>query len=132
MLKKEASVGAALSGTISSATAQGYLPQYRGSAAASLAPSVMNLQHTDSDSSEVTGPKRDVKRFPVAAPVMATSPLPENRPFTSEQVPRAASHPDAESYTRYLATKDENSKQIIEHGWNSNTTGRGPISGSDW
>ncbi|KUJ22947.1 uncharacterized protein LY89DRAFT_162151 [Mollisia scopiformis] len=132
ILKKEAPmVGSALSGTISSATAQGYLPPYRGSAAASLAPAVMNMQHTDSDG-ENGGSKRDSKHFSGPAQAMATSFLPENRPFNSERIPRAAPTSEAESYMRYLTTKEENDKRIIEQGWNANTTGVGPITGSDW
>ncbi|KAE8453154.1 hypothetical protein EG329_011221 [Mollisiaceae sp. DMI_Dod_QoI] len=134
ILKNEPSmVGSALSGTISSATAQGYLPPYRGSAAASLTPTAMNLQHPTLDVENI-GSKHDAaKPFSSPTPAIATSFLSENRPFNSERFPRATVPPnDAEAYMRYLALKDENNKQIFEQGWNPETTGTGSVSGSNW
>lgn len=125
--------GSALSGTVSSATAQGYLPLYFGSAAASLTPSATNLQYSDTDGEHI-GSKRDsAKSVTGPAPGMASIFLPENRPFNSERYQRAVPlATSAEGYMRYLSNKDENDKQIIEQGWNANTTGTGPITGSDW
>jgi hypothetical protein len=133
ILKKEAPmVGSALSGTVSSATAQGYLPPYFGSAAASLTPSAMNKQYLDTDG-EHTGTKRDPSKNVTSLSGMATSFLPENRPFNSERYHRAISPATtAEGYMRYLSDKDEKDKQIVESGWNANTTGIGPVSGPDW
>ena len=39
-------VGTAVSGSVSPAVAQGYLPQYRGSAVASLAPAMLNVDNS--------------------------------------------------------------------------------------
>lgn len=124
-------VGSALSGTISSATAQGYLPPYRGSAAASLNPAAMNLQHRGSDG-EGVGLKAN-KQFSGHSSTMASSYLPENRPFNAGRFLRAVPPTtSAEGYMGFTATKEEEDKTVTEAGWNPNTTSRGPITGSDW
>lgn len=123
----------ALSGTVSSATAQGYLPQYRGAAAASLAPSAFNITAFDRDSESLTM-KQDQSHGNV--PLVAANFLPENRPLNRDRSPQPIRpSPDtmgAEGYMRYLSQKAEEDKKIIEQGWNSNTTATGPVMGSDW
>lgn len=118
-------VGSALSATVSSATAQGYLPAYTGSAAASLYPSTSNLRQSAA-TSDYVGSKRDSRYVSGNVPVMTTNSLPENRPFNS------SAPTSAESYMRHISSKDRSDRLIVEQGWNSKTTGTGPISGSDW
>ncbi|KAF8862169.1 hypothetical protein BDZ45DRAFT_799288 [Acephala macrosclerotiorum] len=132
ILKNDAPmVGSALSGTISSATAQGYLPPYRGSAAASFTPTVMNSQNPGLGADNM-GAKHGGKLFTGPAPAMAF--LSENVPFNSERYPRSIIPPqNAEAYMRYLALKkNEDNKQVGEQGWNANTTGTGSVNGSNW
>lgn len=125
-------VGSALSGTISSATAQGYLPPYRGSAAASFTPAVKSSQNPGFGI-ENMGSKHEGKHFAGQVPAMASSFLSENVPFKPERYPRPIIPPqNAEAYMRYLALKDDDDKQVGEQGWNANTTGTGPVNGSDW
>lgn len=133
MLKNETPmVGSALSGTISSATAQGYLPPYRGSAAASFNPAVMNSHNPGLGADNIVS-KPDGKHFAVQPSAITTGFHFENVPLNSERYPRAIIPPNnAEAYMRYLALKDENNKQVVEQGWNANTSGAGPIKGSDW
>jgi hypothetical protein len=97
----------ALSGAISSATAQGYLPQYRGSAAASLAPAIVNFTTGERDG-ERTMAKADVTHDSATgvAPSHAANFLPENRPFSRNRLQRPTLPPAenmrAEEYMRYL------------------------------
>ena len=136
----------AVSGSISSATAQGYLPSHRGSAAASLAPTIFNtltmLERKD-ESGTLTIDHIKINadgKFEVStegvAPLIAANFLPENRPLDRDR-PRRPVHASvetlgAEGYLRYLTQKAEGDKKIAEEGWNSNTTGTGPVMGSDW
>jgi len=107
----------ALSGMVSSTTAQGYLPIYRGSAAASLSPT------NGSDG---------------ALSHISVNLLPENRPLTLEDQPHVSKKKNspetmgAEAYMRYLSNKADSDQKIIESGWNANTDATGPVMGSDW
>jgi len=60
----------------------------------------------------------------------------ENRPLNRDRAPRSTRNsPDpvgAEEYMRYLTRKADEDQKIIEQGWNANTTGTGPVMGSDW
>lgn len=121
-------VAPALSGTISATTAQGYLPQYRGAAAASLAPSALSVTADDR-----TGERSSMKPEPLNGfgPLLAANLLPENRPLNRAVRPS----PDfvgAEGYMRYLSQKANEDKKIVEQGWNAKTTATGPVMGSDW
>lgn len=120
----------ALSGTVSSATAQGYLPQYPGAAAASLAPSAFNITAQDDR------PTTKLEQPFGIAPLIASNFLPENRPLNRERSPRpvrpSSDTMGAEGYMRYISQKDDQDKKILEQGWNANTTATGPVMGSDW
>jgi hypothetical protein len=127
-------VAPALSGAVSSATAQGYLPLYRGAAAASLAPAALG---------GTAGIERDRERLTMkvdqangTVPLVVSSFLAENRPLNGDRSPRLTRpSPDtmgAEGYMRYLSQKADEDQKIIEQGWNSNTTATGPVMGSDW
>jgi hypothetical protein len=117
----------ALSGMVSSATAQGYLPQYHGAAAASLAPAAFNIPTTERNS-ERNGMKMDVSSG--IAPLIAANFLPENRPLNRDRP--APDNLGAEGYMRYISQKADEDQKIIEQGWNANTTATGPVMGSDW
>lgn len=122
----------ALSGRVSSATAQGYLPNYRGAAAASLAPAAFNVTATERNS-ERQGMKMNLPNGDsplVVAPLIAANFLPENRPINRDR--RSPDTMDAEGYTRYISQKADEDRKIIEQGWNANTTATGPVMGSDW
>lgn len=132
MLKNTAQVAQAVSGTVSSTTAQGYLPQYHGSAAASLAPAITNIATSDRESERITNKTQSTG----VAPLIAANFLPENRPLNRDRTPRPI-RPSPETmgagaYMRYVAQKAEADKKVIEQGWNANTTGMGPVMGSDW
>jgi hypothetical protein len=130
-------VGLALSGTISSATAQGYLPQYRGSAAASLAPAMVNLPAGDRDDERsLAKPELTHDSAVSFAPANAANFLPENRPLTRNRLHRPTPPPaesrGAEGYMRYLSQKNEIDKKGPEKKWNTDEPGTGPVSGPDW
>ena len=115
----------ALSGMVSSTTAHGYLPVYRGSAAASLTPTMAD--HKINSTNTSNGIPHHV----------AASPLPENRPLNvdgrSGVLEQASSESmGAEAYMRYLSNKANNEQKIIDPGWNANTNATGPVMGSDW
>lgn len=108
--------GIPLSGTISSATAQGYLPMYRGAAAASL------------DGGKVSGH--------AGTSIMAANYQSENRPIKQDRYQRNAPQSfepmSAEDFVRSVAKKEAD-KKIVAQGWNSATTGVGPVpSGAEW
>jgi hypothetical protein len=117
--------GFAVSGTISSATAAGYLPQYRGSAAASLAPTISNVVA-----------QRDMEGI-IAKPQLlresSTSSTfsEENRPF-NYSVDSESLSTGAEGYLRSLARRVDDDKKIIEKSWNSNSSGLGTGLALDW
>jgi hypothetical protein len=126
--------GTAVSGTVSSATAQGYLPQYRGSAAASLAPTILNIG-AERDVDQATTKVEPWKESNITGPLVVSSILSENHPLKRERSHRAIRpSPDggAEAYLRFLSPKPEQNETIIEQGWNANTTATGPVMGSDW
>ena len=147
MLRNAAATMAApaLSGAVSSATAQGYLPQYRGSAAASLAPTMITMNALERED-ENSAMKADQVKASVdnsikvsmegAVPLIAANFLPENRPINRDRPHRpilaSVESMGAEGYMRYLAQKAENDKKVVGQGWNPNTTGTGPVMGSDW
>merc|ERR1712093_172729 len=110
MLKNEGRAGTPLMGTVSSATAQGFLPQYRGSAVASLAPAEFVPYKSASSKS--------------------TNSQAENRPVNQDKYERnGVSAPQtAEEYLRQISEQlQETEKSTIDQGWNSNTTRTGPV-----
>jgi hypothetical protein len=123
--------------TVSSATAQGYLPQYRGSAAASLVPAMLSNYSPGRDGEyaslklEQPGHSGDG-----TVTVPGSDFLTENRPLHWDPSPHAirpaSDTPRAEQYMRYLAQKADQDKRAIEHGWNAATTATGPVMGSNW
>jgi len=127
----------ALSGAISPATAQGYLPQYRGSAAASLAPTVLNIPFLEREGEHfITKNDQTGSSTSGIAPLIAANFLPENRPLNRDRGPRpirpSPETMGAEGYMRYVSQKATEDKKIIEQGWNAGTTATGPVMGSDW
>ncbi len=117
-------VGTALSGTVSSATAQGYLPQYRGSAAASLAPAMTNVTASERDADQSPAKAQTSKGNSIS--FTAVNSLPENRPLLDcpqGAITQSTDNMGAEGYMRFLTEKDEKNKKIIEE----NT---GPVMGS--
>ena len=122
----------ALSGAVSSATARGYLPQYRGSAAASLAPAMLTNpasgRDTEPPSAKPDGPKEYNGSI---APLVAANFLPENRPLNRDQISRPETM-GADAYMRYITRKADDDPKVVDQGWNSNTTGTGPVMGSNW
>jgi hypothetical protein len=135
MLKNQATMmmsGPVLSGAVSSATATGYLPQYRGSAAASLAPTIMNASGAERELDRPTSKSGFSKEFTELGPVNFQS---ENRPLSrSEHSTRPSPERlGAERYMRYVSQKDEG-KKATEQAWKPSTTGTGtgPVAGSGW
>lgn len=112
--------GSAVSGKVSSATATGYLPLYRGTAVASLAPTISN-----SSSERDTDPT--VK--PQLSRDSTFSSIGDNAPSRSESLEDLTS---AEGYMRYLAQKGTDSKKLAEQEWNPTTNATGPAMDSDW
>ncbi|CAL3962689.1 unnamed protein product [Diplocarpon coronariae] len=111
-------IGTPLSGTISSATAQGYLPPYGGSAATSLAPA---------ESGKISAS--------VVTSSMAANLQSENRPFNQQRNSRAPDTMNAEGYLRYITNKgiSQDDLKILEQGWNPYTTRTGPTGpGEEW
>lgn len=127
--------GPALSGGVSSAIAHGYLPHYRGTAAAALSPALLNVAGIERDLDHDTMKTESPKDVNGASPHNnAANNLSENRPL-SRAIPIVRPAPetmDAEGYMRYLTQKADDDKKVSELGWNPNTTGKGPIMGSDW
>lgn len=123
--------------TVSSATAQGCLPQYRGSAAASLVPAMLSHYSPGRDgeygSLKVEQPGHSGDG---TTAVPGSDFLTENRPLHWDQSPhtiRSSSNtPGAEEYMRYLAQKADQDKRAIKHGWNAFTTTTGTITGPNW
>jgi hypothetical protein len=130
-------VGPALSGTVSSATAQGYLPQYRGSAAASLVPAMVSVPAGERDiERSMAKPEPTHDSAVGAAPLKAATFLPENRPLIRNRLQRYTPPPResmcAKGYMRYLSQKNEIDNNGPEEKWNTDESGTGPVSGSDW
>ncbi len=128
-------VGSALSGTISSATAQGYLPQYRGSAAASLAPAMLNLPGVDRDGEHLTS-KENKDTSSGISPMVVTSYLPENLPLNRDRTqrpsPTAVEGFGAERYMRYHSRKDDMDKKTTDPGLTGTVPAAGPVVGAAW
>ncbi|EPE25631.1 hypothetical protein GLAREA_01543 [Glarea lozoyensis ATCC 20868] len=121
----KAMTGFAVSGTISSATAAGYLPQYRGSAVASLAPTISNVVA-----------QRDVEGLQNKPQILrehstSSSFSTENRPFNQSVAHDNLNH-SAEGYLRSLARKADDDKKTAEQGWNANSSGLGTGMASNW
>ncbi len=128
-------VGSALSGTISSATAQGYLPQYRGSAAASLAPAMLNLPTVDRDGERLIF--KDAKdAVGSISPMVVSSYLPENLPLNRDRTrrpsPTTVDGFGAESYMRYLSQKDDMDKRTVDAGLAGTASAAGPVVSAGW
>ncbi len=105
---------AAPTGALSSATAHGYLPQYSGSAAASLAPSIGN---TACNNPAPTG--RSGSRLPT---------LVENRPLSFQSTVQEFS-----AATRLLKKVKGKEKETLESSFSPDTEGIGPVyDGSEW
>jgi hypothetical protein len=105
-----------VSGTVSAATATGFLPQYRGSAAASLAPAISNMLSNGPESDEYPVSKADNLKDSMNVPAL----LPGHRQLSRAQ-PTINPSPNklgAEGYMRFLAQKADDDKKIIEQGWN--------------
>lgn len=83
MLKSRPSMtGTALLGVVTSATAQGNLPQYRGTAAASLAPAMLNGPSTEREVDYPTLKTDTTKEAIVTvSPMVVSSFMSENRPL---------------------------------------------------
>jgi hypothetical protein len=132
MLKNTAQLGVSAPAlrTVSSATAQGYLPQYRGSAAASLAPAMLNISNHERGGGLNSSKTEQQLHSPDSiVPLSAPSPLSENRPLNRGRSPQPIQSMndglDAEGYLRHLTQK-------AEQGWNTNATGSGPAMGPGW
>ncbi|PMD35247.1 hypothetical protein L207DRAFT_109635 [Hyaloscypha variabilis F] len=130
----------ALSGAVSSATAQGYLPQYRGSAAASLAPAMVNYSTSERDSERSMAKSELTYDNAIGgASILAANFLPENRPLNVNRLQRPTPPPvetmGAEEYMRYLTERDEADKKLFEKHYKNtdgSQSGTGPVPGSDW
>ena len=145
MLKATAAASMAAP-AFSSATAVGYLPQYRGTAAASLAPAMLSSMKALEREDEIASVKADQVDLTCegvlkvstegVAPLIAANFLPEDRPVNRDRprkpIRASIETMGAEGYMRYLSQKVEADKKILEQGWNSYTTGTGPVMGSDW
>jgi hypothetical protein len=121
----KAMTGFAVSGTISSATAAGYLPQYRGSAVASLAPTISNVVA-----------QRDIEGLQTKPQILrehstSSSFSTENRPLNHSGAHDNLNN-SAEGYLRSLARKADDDKKIAEQGWNANSSGLGTGMTSNW
>jgi hypothetical protein len=130
----------ALSGAVSSATAQGYLPQYRSSAAASLAPAMVNYSTSERDSERSMAKSELTYDNAIGgASILAANFLPENRPLNVNRLQRPTPPPvetmGAEEYMRYLTERDEADKKLFEKHYKNtdgSQSGTGPVPGSDW
>jgi hypothetical protein len=111
-------VTAAPMGALSSAIAHGYLPQYGGFAAASLAPSISN-------GSLSSLPFKNARTGRLGH---CSSGLVENQPL-----PQNPHHQDLTIVAEHLNKFKENKTETVNHGFNSIAEGIGPVcGGSDW
>jgi hypothetical protein len=117
--------GFAVSGTVSSATAAGFLPQYRGSAAASLAPTISNVVAQRDIEGAFTKP-RTLRENSATSTLIG-----ENRPLHPTAGPEDTSN-GAASYLRSIVRKTDDDKMMIEQGWDKSAIGLGPGMTSDW
>lgn len=113
--------GLAVSGKVSSATATGYLPLYRGTAVASLAPTISN---SSSERDTETTIKPHLSRDSTFSSIGENS-----APSRSESLENLTS---AEGYMRYLTQKGPDGKKLAEQEWNPTTSATGPAMDSDW
>ena len=110
---------AAATGALSSATANGFLQRYSGAAAASLAPSMASLVLSSASNSTV-GNK--------GGQDLDASLRNENLAPSNLSSPRSAL-----STINFLQMVRRQNKPAVEHGFNPNTTGIGPVyGGADW
>jgi hypothetical protein len=117
-------MGVALTGTLSSTTAQGYLPQYHGSAAVSLGPpaTVNSLQAPMPIQADA---ETDIR------PGSTNSQRTENRP-PPRMSPLTKNPASATDLLRRLARLQQDQNQQ-EDEWGTKPDGIGPIFGdSDW
>lgn len=118
--------GSVLSGTVSAATASGYLPHYHGSAAASLAPSNSNKSKTKQPI-EFRSSQGDLSENAVRP---GADLLAENRHVTATHAQRANHIPmgsmGAEGYLLLLSQKAKKDKKSAEDRWSANTTNARP------
>lgn len=114
-----------LSGEMSSATAQGYLPQYRGAAAASLAPSIIgaNTPSRKFEKNFISGNNGRSNRTNSRASNRTENRAPSRMTTADDDDMRAAD---------LLRRIREQDTAILNQSWNSKTKGIGPIHGSDW
>ena len=124
-LKNHANMSSpALPGGVTIATAQGHLPAYHGTAAASLSPAMLNLPGLARNS--------DVFASKLQQPVVvngSTIPVKPSKPFSENSRPLSRAIPivrppdslDAEGYVRLIHNKQDATR-----------TGTGPVMGSDW
>ncbi|CAG8961119.1 hypothetical protein HYFRA_00002662 [Hymenoscyphus fraxineus] len=117
--KSTAMTGSAVSGKVSSATATGYLPLYRGTAMASLAPTFSNAS---SERDTETTVKPQFSRDNTFSSVGGSG------SNGSESIEDLTS---AEGYMRYLAQKRPDSKKFAEQTLTPDPL-TGPVMGSDW
>jgi hypothetical protein len=125
-------VGTALSGAITSTTAQGYLPLYRGSATASLAPSMLNHAIAECDSQIPYEFLKD-NGLTSLTPIDA---LAENRPphtgRSQAQIQITSDASGAQGYMRYVTQKDDMNKKNITQAPNAETSATGTSRRSEW
>ncbi|KAL3421455.1 hypothetical protein PVAG01_07900 [Phlyctema vagabunda] len=121
MLRNTAKAAPALSGSISNMTAHGYLPQYRGYAAASLAPS---MNHSPAEHGTPQASSNN------ASPLTSSGFMSENRPLHDSL--RGTPGPmSAEEYMRLVNTMPHEADCSIFEDSNI-AKGTGPVAGSDW
>ena len=123
--------GPALSGRVSSATAHGYLPQYRGSANSSLSPAIQNGAAGEHDVTYQAS-KVAIHHEPIGPVSYNVAKGPENLPL-SRAIPivrPSIDSLDAEGYMRYLQTKTAEDQKL--QIWDPSNAGTGPVVGSDW
>lgn len=114
----------ALSGGVTIATAQGHLPAYHGTAAASLSPALLNVPGL---TREMDNPLSKLQTPAIVngstIPIKASKPLSENSRPLSRAIPivRPPDSLDAESYMRMIHNKQD----VVRPG-------TGPVMGSDW
>lgn len=110
---------AAPTGALSSATAHGYLPQYGGTAVASLTPSVSNITASPLAHNHLSSTGRSKLSIPA---------LVENQPLSSPSPLR-----DFSSAATLLKKVKGKEKETLDPGFNPNAKGIGPVyDGSDW
>lgn len=114
----------AMSGGVTIATAQGHLPAYRGTAAVSLLPAMLNVtgvaHEMNTSASELQQP---LVVNGSTIPIKTPKPVSENSRPLSRAIPivRPPDNLDAESYMRLIHNKQDITR-----------TGTGPVMGSDW